>query len=218
MIIQKVIKGIGGINRTQAEEILQQGILCNWLRGVTTAFPWKEVPLRLTERDLHWHQNEYDTPDPQRNNQPFHQETPFISTTAGTVERDIVIATNTLNAARDIALEFATDTWNRDGWLFYCYVFILGKKAVQQRAFAEELRELNIYTGYSPWQPEGEITAKIVIPPVQIEKAEFFDLAQYNIQLQNNQIPKPTDTIPNDQIFVSPTDYHNIRELVEEYF
>jgi hypothetical protein len=83
----------------------------------------------IHKNNLYWHQNRYETPDPKRNNQHFYKETPFISTTAGTVERDNAITTNTTNLAQKIALDFATDTWNRDGWLFYCYDFILGRKS-----------------------------------------------------------------------------------------
>jgi hypothetical protein len=225
MIIQKVIKGIGGIDRSEAEKILEVGIQCNWWRKVGT-LPAIEIPMRLTPENLYWHQNKYEDPDPNRSNQPFCEETPFISTTSGTVERIVkieqdktAIVTNLLHSAKEVALSFATDTWDKDGWLFYCYLFTLGKKAVQHQPFAEEIRELNIYTGPSYWQTEGEITAKIMIPPAQIEKAEFYSLNFINNQLDKKNIPSPHDTdIIKNELFVNPEDYHNIRGLAEEYF
>ena len=126
-----------------------------------------------------WHQNKYDDPDPLRSNQPFSEETPFISTTAGTVVRDNFNRTNILEPAQLTALRFATNGWQGSGMVVYCYVFILGKKAVGHEQFSEELRELNIYTGYSPYQPEGEITAKIQIPTTQIERIEVWIADDY---------------------------------------
>ena len=43
------------------------------------------------------------------------------------------------------------------------------------RYLAEEVRELNTYTKYSWFQPEGEIVAKIDVPARQIEKFEHYD-------------------------------------------
>ena len=221
MIIQQVIKGIGGIDRSEAEKILQEGIVCNWWRKVGT-LPFREVPLRLTEDNLHWHQNKYEDPDPNRNNQPFCKETPFISTTSGTVKRIQIgpdnqpfIVGNILMPAKEVALKFATDDWKSEGWLFYCYLFILGKKAVKLQSFAEELRELNIYTTPSFWQTEGEITAKIIIPPAQIERAEFYSLNDIKSYHSQKKIPRPSYVIKNNpKIFVSPEDYHNIRGIL----
>lgn len=87
MIIQRVIKGIGGISRSDASGILGTGIICNWWHKVRT-LPSAEIPQRLVERNLDWHQNRYDEPDPTEGNEAFGQHTPFISTTAGTIERN----------------------------------------------------------------------------------------------------------------------------------
>src|SRR5207249_738666 len=120
MIIQRVIKGISGISRTEAQRVLSVGIVCNWWRKVDP-LPRSEVPLRLTDRNLSWHQNRYTDPDPTEGGEEFRRHTPFISTTAGTVQRDTVMSTNTLTPAWQIALRFATDGWKTDGCLFYCY-------------------------------------------------------------------------------------------------
>lgn len=173
--------------------------------------PNGEIPLRLTERNLDWHQNRYDDPDPLQANKPFKENTPFISLTSGTVERDDVQKRNVLRPAWQVALEFATDGWKRDGYLFYCYVFILGRKSIPHRAFSEELRELNVYTGFSLYLPEGEITAKIVVPPTQIEKFEFYEIAQVKKDIAAGRLPTPTITESNASLYQPPTDISNVR-------
>ncbi len=212
MVIQKVIKGIGGIDHPDVDKILQSGILCQWWREVGTISA-DEIPQHLTERNLNWHQNHYDEPDPHPSGEPFYKHTPFISTTAGTVERDVTMQTNLLIPAWIEALHFATNSWSRDGYLFYCYVFILSKKAVGHQAFAEELRDLNTYTGFSPFQPEGEITAKIVISPAQIEKVEFWSISKWWDDLMNLRMPSPANVISNP-LYLPAENYHNIRDTL----
>jgi hypothetical protein len=70
MIIQEVLKGISGINEGDVRFIFDSGILCNWWRKVRL-LPAAEVPLRLTDRNLHWHQNCYDSLDPLEGNEEF---------------------------------------------------------------------------------------------------------------------------------------------------
>ena len=213
MIVQRVIKGIGGINRPDATSLLQSGILCNWWRNVNP-LPENEIPQRLTDRNLYWHQNRYSDPDPLEGGRPFFERTPFISTTAGTVERDPYLLRNVIHPAWLVSLEFATDTWTRDGYLFYCYLFILNRPTVQHRQFSEELRELNVYTGYSPHQPEGEITAKIIIPPTQIEKFAFYSLASIQSSFASGQLPIPDDEAFNQGIYRPPEELSNLRDLL----
>lgn len=209
VIIQRVIKGIGNLTPAQVDTIFHEGILCNWWR-TTGHLIQKQVPDKLTDRNLDWHQNSYGKPDPLENNQPFRVNTPFISTTAGTVERDVSNRTNTITPAWKTALYFATDRWKQDGWLFYCHLFLIGRRATALEAFSEELRELNIYTGFSPFHPEGEITAKLVIPAAQIERAEFWSLADARQAWNNNQLPAPAQTLNNPR-YVSPDDFNNFR-------
>jgi hypothetical protein len=212
MIIQKVIKGIGGIDEDKVDHILRTGITCQWWQEVNP-LPQHEIPLRLTERNLAWHQNRYDSPDPLEGDRPFYLRTPFISTTAGTVERDTFLQTNMLQPAWIEALRFASDVWSRDGYLFYCHLFIIGKKSVGLQLFAEEIRELNIYTGFSPFQPEGEIAAKIIIPPAQIEKAEYWPMDKLLEDISLDQIPSPAKII-NNPLFLPPEDYTNVRDVI----
>ena len=209
MIIQEVLKGISGIDEDDVHFIFASGILCNWWRKVGL-LPSAEVPLRLTDRNLHWHQNRYDHPDPLEGNEEFSRHTPFISTTAGSVERDDFNQINTLYPAWWEALKFATNFWTSDGWIFYCSAWILGRKAIGHQAFSEELRELHVYSDFSLYQLEGEITAKIQIPTVQIQKAEEWKLSDVQAALASGSIPTADRTIMNDR-FIDPSSYSNVR-------
>jgi len=214
MIIQRVIKGIGRISEDDARNILSVGIVCNWRRKVGT-LPRHQVPLRLTDRNLDWHQNHYDDPDPSEGGEVFGRHTAFISTTAGTVEGDVFSLTNILNPAWREALNFATSGLRKDGYLFYCYLFIIGRQAVTLESFSKELRELNVYPGFSPYQPEGEITAKIIIPPAQIERAEFWSASDALRAVANRRLPAadPSRTLVNP-LFVRPEIYNNVRDFL----
>lgn len=212
MIIQQVIKGIGGINDAEAAEILKQGIVCNWWRKVNL-LPADQIPLRLTQRNLDWHQNHYYASDPLESGEEFGKHTPFISTTAGTIERDTVNQTSIMTPAWQVALSFATNSGTSDGFLFYCYLLIIGKPTVEYQAFAEELRELNVYTGFSRYQPEGEITAKIIIPPAQIERADFWSKKDAMATVKGGNLPGPGHVIPNP-LFVPPEKYNNVRDVL----
>jgi hypothetical protein len=209
VIIQNVIKGIAGLSEADVERIFDKGITSNWLRN-QGSIDIADIPVRLTKRNLHWHQNNYDKIDPLFHNKTFSENTPFISTTAGSVERDAIWKKNSINRAKFEALKFATDGWQSDGWLFYCYLFTLGKPSVELQQFAEELRELHIHTGYSSYQPEGEITAKIVIPPAQIRHAELWTMKDIKAAQNSGRLWQPRKSKVCD-LFQSPDRFHNIR-------
>lgn len=221
MIIQRVIKGIPDLADRDVDRILKSGIICNWWRlnvknGGTRILHAHEVQDRLNEDHLSWHQNQYEDPHPSYNNEPFKDHTPFISTTAGTVEQDTAMNTHHYFVAWYEALRFATNFWQTDGWLFHAYVFVLGKKSIELRQFAEELRELNIYTRFSPFHPEGEITAKIIIPTTQIEKAEFYRIKDVDQALANGKRPSPSARdIRTNSSYQPPEKYVNLRGLID---
>jgi hypothetical protein len=212
MIIQEVLKGISGISENDVNRIFASGILCNWWRKVGL-IPAAEIPIRLTDRNLQWHQNRYEDPDPLEGDEEFKRHTPFISTTAGSVVRDAFNNVNHLQPAWWQALLFATDFWQADGWIFYCSVWILGRKAIGHQAFAEELRELHVYADFSPFQPEGEITAKIQIPMAQIQRAEEWKLSDVQTALSSGNIPLPARTLVNPR-FIEPAIYSNVRSAL----
>jgi hypothetical protein len=196
----------------EVDRIFKSGIFCNWWR-TRGYLPQHEVPDRLTDRNLEWHRNSFKKPDPLQGNAPFCDNTPFISTTAGTYDRDVANSTNILTPAWKTALFFATDRWTKDGWLFYCHLFLIGKKAIQLEAFSEELRELNIHPGFSLFFPEGEITAKLVIPTAQIERAEFWSLSDAMTAVAGGSLPTAKVVRANAN-FVKPDDYNNLRVLL----
>ena len=79
-----------------------------------------------------------------------------------------------MRSAVDTALMFATDNWTRPGALFYLWVATSHRPAVAVETVAEPVRDLNIYWRWSPYQPEGEVTAKVHITANQIEKLEWW--------------------------------------------
>jgi len=99
---------------------------------------------------------------------------------------------------------FATEDWKRPGALFYLWVPTGYNRAVSLSAVAEPVRDLNIYQRWSPYQLEGEITAKVNIPANQIEKVEWWD--------GNHSKTMPKLVWPNLD-YVDPAPLSNIREL-----
>ncbi len=218
MIFQHVLKGIVGIARMDARRQLDSaGITCNWWRAVGT-LPAGEIPDRLTEDNLLRHLNAYDQVDatlpPPYNAHPFGRLTPFISTTAGTVERDPLHAMNHPCSAFLTALLFATADFRREGAIYYCYVPVLGKRSVKLEEFAEETRDMHLWTAFQPYHPEGEIVAKISIPSPYIEKVEGYDGPAARARLSSGCMPVPAWTEQNTGRYVSPESVSNIRDYL----
>jgi hypothetical protein len=214
MFFQKVLKGISGITRPDANQTFRQGIVCNWWRRVGLISPEQTVS-KLTERNLDWHLNHYDDLDPLMDNAPFRENTPFISATAGTVERREFMRRNIVFDPFITAMQFATQDFSTTGHIFSAYVFTLGRQSIDLCEFAEEVRELNIYTSYLPYHAEGEVTAKIVIRGPQIEKWDEYNGPLALLALQEGNIPQPNMTRFNP-IYASPDRYCNIRGLVTD--
>jgi len=213
MFFQKILKGISGIQRSDADECFTQGIICNWWRRMHTITNVQRLE-KLTPRNLDWHLNHYDDHDP-FTNAPFSKNTPYISATAGTVERDVFALRNIVYDPRFTALRFATNDFTTTGYVFYAYLFTLGKEAIPLEEFAEEVRELNIYKNFLPFHPEGEITAKIVIRGPQIERWEEYDGPAAERELRNARLPQPRFKSVNSS-YAAPERYCNIRGLVTD--
>jgi hypothetical protein len=214
MIFQKVLKGIIGISQPQARAMLiGGGITCNWWRKVNL-LPANEIPVRLTQDNLLRHLSAYDQPDPITGSATFGEMTPFISTTAGAVERDPANAQNWQFSAFLTALAFATDSFRQQGAIFYGYVNVLGKKSVVMDEFAEETRELNIWTEFQPYHPEGEIVAKIQIPSPHLEKVEGYDGPSARARLNAHKLPVPLWIEQNTSHYVPPEELSNVREVL----
>ncbi|BAY09171.1 hypothetical protein [Calothrix sp. NIES-2098] len=201
MLIQWAIKGINGdlsgIDDNTAKSIIDdgRGILCNWWRNQIQISP-PEVRDKLTKANLGLHVNQYDI---------VKDRTPFISLTAGCVERDAAIQTNQIHPASKVARRFATRWGTSPGYLFYCWVIVGLKPAVEISQIAEEIRELNTYTSYSHYQLEGEITAKIHIPSNQILKCEKYE--------PNGKGQCPRVWTHQNRSFIRPAAILNMREL-----
>jgi len=177
MFVQWCIKGVRGrlphedaatgIDDSDAHAIVLngQGILCNWWRNAGSISPAARRT-KLTAANLDRHVHDYAT---------FEADTPFISLTAGCVERDVALRLNRIHEAQDVALRFGTDWGARHGYLFYCWVVVGLKRAVSVEGVAEEIRELNTYLSWSDYQLEGEVTAKINVPANQIHAWERWD-------------------------------------------
>jgi hypothetical protein len=175
------IKGINRITPADAQAILGgRGLACNWWREAHEIKPG-EIGERLTADEVYLHVNRYDDKHPTRSGL-VREETPFISLTAGAVERKVFLRTNQINPAHEIALNFATDfgRWRGVCFLFYCWVVVGLRACPEVRLLAEDVRELNTYRGYSDFQLEGEILAKIEVPACQIlmyEQYEIFEMS-----------------------------------------
>ncbi|MGW4640192.1 hypothetical protein ACWEN6_16770 [Sphaerisporangium sp. NPDC004334] len=178
LFAQTCIKGVTGISFLEAEEILAgSGLLCNWWRRVRLISP-NQVDERLTSANLNLHVNSYDAQHPQYDGL-VREETPFISLTAGAVERSVFYSTNLVHPAHQTALLFASDFGRARGecYLFYCWVIVGMNPAAEVRHLAEEVRELNTYRRYSAFQSEGEVAAKVEVPARQIHRFERYEIS-----------------------------------------
>jgi hypothetical protein len=174
MIVQWCCRGISDLTPSDVEQILgnQVGLTCPyWPRHSPLRY---DIALsRLTENHLDLHVNYYEAIDPDTAC-PVSEITPFISLSAGCVDRHKLLRTNVMHPARRTALEFATDGGARPGWIFTCWVFVGINRATGIEAAAEEVRELNHARRYSAYFVEGEVAAKINVASRQILCAEYW--------------------------------------------
>lgn len=218
MMFQKVLKGVKGLNKLQAEKIVtEDGILCNWWRN-KGHISNSEIKEQLTETNLLHHLNDYDKPLPSGHKwklvgPTYGDVSPFISTTAGAIQRDEYLKKNIICSPLLTAIDFATENFSSDGYIFYAYVMTIGQKSIALEEFAEEVRELHIYTSWLPYYREGEITAKISIPSVNIEKAEFYNGSKAYTDFSKGVLPIPDHIILNSS-YIPPENFANIRELL----
>ncbi|WP_104482788.1 hypothetical protein V5P93_002265 [Actinokineospora auranticolor] len=207
MIVQWCVKGLHLPSDATATAIVNtgQGLLCNWWRRVGTITP-AGIRTRLTEDDLERHVNHFDATD-SGTGETYGANSPFISLSAGVVERDAIAKTNIAHRARRTAFHFGTGFGAVDhAYLFTCWVLLAPRRAVEIEGVAEEVRDLNTYRRFSPWQTEGEITAKVSVPDNQIrscERLEFSDRGRLRVawRLDNPR-------------FTSPERLSNVRGLI----
>lgn len=207
MIVQWCLKGMYFDEEDQAREIIDSraGLQCNWWRGRSITAP--QIRDKLTDTNLDMHVNHFDELD-HRTRKPFSAGTPFVSLSAGTIERDTVVRTNFAHSAYSTALYFGTEFGRRDtAYLFRCWVVVGPRSAVGVESVAEEIRDLNTYRRFSPYQTEGEIVAKIHVPDNQLWGYERWTWNTSRKHL------RPESFYLNPR-FTHPTQLSNVRGLI----
>jgi hypothetical protein len=214
MFVQWCVKGIRGrldsepadfgLTPNEAIELVRDGhgIQCNWWRRVVT-IKAPEVRQKLTSANLDLHINHYNS---------IRSDTPFISLSAGCVERDVFFRTNRIVPAENTALAFATRNGAAPGFLFYCWVIVGLKPAVSIESVVEEVRELNSYRSWSDYQLEGELTAKIQVQSNHIQRVEWWQPGA-NGQLSQKTLAPDWSPAYFNLRFNPPSEVSNIREL-----
>lgn len=177
MIVQWCIKGLALDSDEDARRIIdgQDGLHCNWWRrvGQITA---PEIRRKLTAQALNSHVNHFQDLDP-TTGRSYAEDTPFVSLSAGTIERDTLARTNHVRSARQTALWFGTSFGRRpSAYLYTCWLILAPRQAVGIEGIGEEVRDLNTYRRYSSFQTEGEVAAKIYVPANQIQVCEKWEL------------------------------------------
>jgi len=71
-----------------------------------------------------------------------------------------------------------------------------------------------VYTGYLPYQPEGEVAAKLCIPAVCLERCEQYDGHRTLDDLSAGRRPTPVDVLRNSG-FAPPEQFANIRQALD---
>lgn len=209
MIIQWCIKGMalkGGDDEARSIIDSRGGIRCNWWRDVHKITP-PQIRDKLNDDNLNLHINHFTIVDP-NTKRVFRELTPFISLTAGTVERNAAAKTNIIRQARATALWFGTNFGEfNHAYLYTCWVVLAPRAAVVIESVAEEARDLNTYRRYSPFQPEGEVVAKIFVPDNQIKECQKWTWDRDGKLFR-------LDWIYKNERFTDPEMLTNIRELI----
>jgi hypothetical protein len=185
----RVLKGIPGLDAADVQSVFGQGITCNWWRMVGS-LPAVEIPKRLTAKELDQHLRQYGQPNAKKGGHTNGAVSPFISTTAGTRQAGP-------NAywewpALFTALLFATDKFTSSGWVFRAWLASASVPSVEIPWLAEEIRDVHLYGAHFKHHHQGELTAKISIPPVCIAGADFYDLGDVEAALAADLLPSAT--------------------------
>ena len=118
-------------------------------------------------------------------------------------------------SAFNTASWFATRDYTITGWIFYGYVYTIGRPSIELPEFAEEVRDLHNYPGGYMYHDEGEIVAKILIPPSRLQRCERYNGPELRRSLESGKLPKlaAADVIHNPK-YVNPLHYTNVRGIL----
>lgn len=206
--MQWCVKGMALPGDGVAREVIDNrfGISCRWWQRIDP-LPHGDIAAKLTAQNLDLHVNHFESTDP-ATGLPFCEETPFISLSCGTVERDTAAKTNFVHTARHTALWFGTRFGQEPvAYLYFCWVILAPRSAVAVQGVAEEIRDLNTYRRYSAYQVEGEVAAKILVPANQISRCERWEWNRESKTIRQAW----THSNPH---FVRPEALSNVREML----
>ena len=100
--------------------------------------------------------------------------------------------------ARETAVEFATNFGKTDGYIYRLWTVVAPQPAPELLPLSDEIRNLNLFRQTHKYQKQGEVTAKLVIPPVQIQYVTKIakDGKVLGIRRDNPRFVKP-DSVSN---------------------
>lgn len=203
MLVQWCLKGVpfkkDVFEDDEARNVLTTiGLTSQWVRANahrSLDVAWPDAHAALSDAALAKHVNAYGT---------VAKDSPYLSLSAGVVERDPVSRTPIHHPAWTTALDFATQGGESEGYVFECWVQLPGNPAPELPGFGEEVRDLNLHRAFAWWHHEGEIAAKLVVPSRQIHRVTKYSPSLMHLPLANNVNPD----------FVPPERISNIRSLV----
>lgn len=198
MLIQWCLKGIAerpGFGDAEARAVLAgTGLGAAWVGGSggTRADLAADTHGALSDAALSDHVNNYAS---------VAAATPYLSLTAGCVERDPHTLSPVTHSAMNAALTFATRNGTVAGYVFRLWVLVAPKPAPELPGFAEEVRSLLLFDHFTIFHEEGEIAAKLFVPARQVEW-----VARFEPDLSEAWRDPNPDFVPPERI-------SNVREL-----
>jgi hypothetical protein len=187
VFVQEYYKGISGLDLWEIDQIFRTGILSNNLRSNPHASLTTLLPL-LNEPALYGHVTDYAA---------HGADSPFVSLTAGT--RDLTNARGAFRPFRawETAVRFATRNGKTAGVVFEGWVITLGVPSWHISGVAEDIRDHNSYPRFNAYWNQGEVTAKLLVPPMQVVRATVLDRSGTPIRNVTNSSAIPASQLSN---------------------
>ncbi|GIG26904.1 hypothetical protein [Cellulomonas denverensis] len=187
MFVQEYYKGISGLGPLDIASIFRTGILSNNLRSNPNAPLVTLLPM-LSEPALYGHVTDYAT---------YGANSPFVSLTAGT--RNLANAGGAFRPFRawETAVRFATRNGKTGGVVFEGWVITLGVPSWHISGVAEDIRDHHSYPRFNAFWKQGEVTAKLLVPPMQVVRATILDLSGTPTRTLTNPTAIPAAQLSN---------------------